>query len=244
MRPVARSLLALALALPAFAVAGGSGGPLSSSSPDGTFPAGQVLTRLAQPAVTLEAVNAFKWNGIAGIRVRAGGAVQVFPAWRSISNPTFWPTLQAADLTGDGKPEILAQLMVGEGTGYAVFDARVLALPNATNPDATNPDATNAGLRELKVAEPLNAIRARVTFAPGFVTIGGVRHTLDLPEGAPAVPSRIGDQLRWSVRGGRLVAEATVQQDWAFSGTLLLIYRVQGGAFVPDRVEYDASIRD
>ncbi|THF70726.1 hypothetical protein E7T06_06215 [Deinococcus sp. Arct2-2] len=230
MRPVARSLLALALALPALAVAGGSGDP----RPDGTFPAGQVLTRLAQPAVTLEAVNAFKWNDIVGIRVRAGGAVRVFPAWRSISNPTFWPTLQAADLTGDGKPEVLAQLMVGEGTGYAVFDARVLALP----------DATTAGLRELKVAEPLNAIRARVTFAPGAVTLGGVRHTLDLPEGVPTVSARIGDQLHWSVRSGRLVAEAVVQQEWAFSGTLLLIYRVQDGAFVPDRVEYDASIQD
>ncbi|ANE42517.1 hypothetical protein [Deinococcus puniceus] len=229
-RPVARSLLALALALPAFAVAGGSGGPRS----DGTFPAGQVLARLAQPAVTLEGVRAFKWNDITGIRVRAGGAVRVFPAWRSIGNPTFWPTLQAADLTGDGRPEVLAQLMVDEGTGYAIFDARVLALP----------DALNGELWELNVAEPLNAIRARVTFAPGAVIVGGVRHTLDLPEGAPAVPSRIGDQLRWSVRGGRLVAEATVQQDWAFSGTLLLIYRVQGGNLVPERVEYDARIQD
>lgn len=234
MRPAARSLPALALALSAFALAGGSGGPLSKSSPDGTFRAGQVLAQVTQPNVTLEAVNAFKWNDIAGMRVRAGGAVQVFPAWRSISNPTFWPTLQAADLTGDGKPEVLAQLMVGEGTGYAVFDARVLALP----------DAANAGLRELKVAEPLNALRARVTFAPGAVTLGGVRHTLDLPEGVPTVSARIGDQLHWSVRGGRLVAEAVVQQDWAFSGTLLLTYRVQGGGFVPDRVEYDPSIQD
>lgn len=232
-RPIARSLLALALALPAFAVAGGSGGPLPSS-PDGTYRAGQVLAQLAQPTVRLEAVNAFKWNDIAGMRVRAGGAVRVFPAWRSISNPTFWPTLQAADLTGDGRPEVLAQLMVDEGTGYAVFDARVLALP----------DSRNAGLRELKVAEPLQALRARVTFSPGVVSIGGVQHALDLPEGVPAVPARIGDQLHWSVRGGHLVAEAMVQQDWAFSGTLLLTYRVQGGAFVPERVEYDASIRD
>jgi hypothetical protein len=229
-RPVAQSLIALALALSAAALAGGSGGPRS----DGTFPAGQVLARLAQPALTLEAMSAFKWNDIAGMRVRAGGVVVVFPAWRSISNPTFWPTLQAADLTGDGRPEVVAHLMVGEGTGYAVFDARVVALP----------DATHAGLHELKVAEPLQALRARVTFSPGAVSIGGVRHALDLPEGTPAVVSRIGDQLHWSVRGGRLVAEATVQQDWAFSGTLLLIYRVHGGAFVPDRVEYDASVRD
>jgi hypothetical protein len=182
----------------------------------------------------LEAVNGFRWNDITGMRVRAGGAVRVFGAWRSIANPTFWPTLQAADLPGDGRPEVLAQLMVGEGTGYAVFDAHVLALP----------DARNAALRELKVADPLGAIRARVTFLPSALTIGGVRHTLELPEGVPAVASRIGDQLHWSVRGGRLVAEAVVQQDWAFLGTLLLTYRVQGGGFVPDRVEYDPSIQD
>lgn len=228
-RPTAL-LSALALALSAAALAGGSGGPRS----DGTYSAGQVLAQLSQPAVRLEAVSAFKWNNIAGMRVRAGGAVRVFLAWRSISNPTFWPTLQAADLTGDGRPEVLVQLMVGEGTGYAVFDAHVLALP----------DAQNAGLRELKVADPLEAIRARVGFAPNFVSIGGVQHALDLPEGTPAVAARIGDQLHWSIRGGRLVAEAMVQQDWAFSGTLRLVYRVQGGAFVPDRVEYDASIQE
>ena len=235
MRRPAALLLPLALALSPLALAGGSGGPRPENiHPDGTYAAGQVLARLQHPAVTLEAVSGFRWNDITGMRVRAGGAVRVFGAWRSIANPTFWPTLQAADLTGDGRPEVLAQLMVGEGTGYAVFDAHVLALP----------DARNAALRELKVADPLGAIRARVTFLPSALTIGGVRHTLELPEGVPAVASRIGDQLHWSVRGGRLVAEAVVQQDWAFSGTLLLTYRVQGGEFVPDRVEYDPSIQD
>ncbi|MFB9991707.1 hypothetical protein ACFFLM_06970 [Deinococcus oregonensis] len=50
---------------------------------------------------------------------------------------------------------LLARLMAGEGTGYAVFAAHLLALSDVANP----------GPRELKIADPPKATRARITFA-------------------------------------------------------------------------------
>ncbi|MFB9991706.1 hypothetical protein ACFFLM_06965 [Deinococcus oregonensis] len=63
-----------------------------------------MLAWLQQPAVTLEAASGFRWErGIAGMcagRRRGEGGCGTLLHQQS---STFWPTLQAADLTGDGR---------------------------------------------------------------------------------------------------------------------------------------------
>lgn len=211
-----------ALVCSAFALAAAQ--QVAVPTPTGGIPAGTVVASSENPSIKVQTLKAVNLEDFQGLRVTAGKVSRTFPSWRAISNPTFWPELTVQDLTGDKRPEVLVTLMTDEGTGVAVYDARVLTLPD---------------LRERPVVAPVPALLQRVKFGVGKLTLGGKTVKLKLPEGDFNEPARIGDQVRWSVRGGKLTAAVEVQQQWAFIGRLYLSYRLAGGQFVPDTVSYD-----
>ncbi|MBZ9750457.1 hypothetical protein K7W42_06235 [Deinococcus sp. HMF7604] len=216
--------LPLALTLAAsFALAGGAELPL----PAGRVPAGFLVARQASPPVRVTALAPEREGFLTGLRVQAGSVSRTFPAWQTLSNPTFWPSVMTTDVTGDGVHELLITLMTDEGTGFAVYDARVLRLPD---------------LREWSVTPPVPYLRAQVRFGPTTLTVGGREVRLPLPDDdfGPD-PARIGDQVRWAVRSGHLTALVEVQKEWAFVGRLVLTYRAQNGQLVPAAVAYDPS---
>ena len=161
------------------------------------------------------------------LRVTVGKVTRTFPAWRAISNPTFWPGLAVGDVTGDRHADLVVTLMTDEGTGVAVYDVRALTLPD---------------LREIPVSPPLPYLRAHVRFGAASLAFSGRVVRLPLPEGADGPHhARVGDQVRWDVRGGHLTALVEVQKDWAFTGRLVVVYRSQAGHLVPASVTYDPS---
>ena len=164
-----------------------------------------------------------------GLRVTSGTVTRTFPAWRTLSNPTFWPGLSVTDLNGDARPEVLVTLMTDEGTGVAVYDARILSLPD---------------LREWPVTPPIPYLRQQVRFGANSLTLPGRSVKLPPLPGLRGEAARIGDQVRWTVQRGRLTALVEVQRAWAFTGRLVLTYRAQGGRLIPDRVHFDPTPLD
>ena len=199
-------------------------------TPTGGIPAGATVARHEWPAVTVQTTAPARQGWLTGLRVTAGGTTRTFPAWRTISNPTFWPGLSVTDLNGDARPEVLVTLMTDEGTGVAVYDARVLTLPD---------------LREWPVTPPVPYLRQQVRFGANSLTLPG--RSVKLPP-LPGVPrteaARVGDQVRWTVQGGQLTALVEVQRAWAFTGRLVLTYRAQAGRLIPDRVRFDPTPLD
>lgn len=198
-------------------------------TPTGGIPAGATVARHEGPAVTVQTTAPARAGWLTGLRVTAAGTTRTFPAWRTISNPTFWPGLSVTDLNGDGAPEVLVTLMTDEGTGVAVFDARVLSLPD---------------LREWPVTPPVPYLRQQVRFGPNTLTLPGRSVNLPPLPGLRGEAARIGDQVRWAVQGGQLTALVEVQRAWAFTGRLVLTYRAQGGRLIPDRVRFDPTPLD
>ena len=218
-------IAALSLLLSQSAVAGQV--PVPSPSPYGRLPAGTMVAQFIRPEVKLLTLKPVLSQDVQGLRVIAGPVTRTFPAWRSISNPTFWPGLAVNDVTGDRHADLVVTLMTDEGTGVAVYDVRVVTLPN---------------LREIAVAPPLPYLRAHVRFGAASLAFRGRVVRLPLPEGAGGPHhARIGDQVRWDVRGGHLMALVEVQKDWAFTGRLVVVYRSQAGQLVPASVTYDPS---
>jgi hypothetical protein len=196
-------------------------------SPYGSLPAGTVVAQFVRPGVKLLTLKPVRSGDLQGLRVTAGSVTRTFPAWRAISNPTFWPGLAVNDVTGDRHADLVVTLMTDEGTGVAVYDVRVLTLPS---------------LREMAVAPVLPYLRAHVRFEAASLAFGGHVVRLPLPEGASGPQhARIGDQVHWDVRGGHLTALVEVQKDWAFTGRLVVAYRSQAGHLVPASVTYDPS---
>ncbi|GAA5437461.1 hypothetical protein [Deinococcus aquaticus] len=199
-------------------------------TPTGGIPAGATVARHEGPNLTVQTTAPAREGLLSGLRVTAGTVTRTFPAWRTLSNPTFWPGLTVTDVGGDRQPELLVTLMTDEGTGVAVYDARVLTLPD---------------LREWPVTPPLPYLRQQVRFGTGSLILPD--RTVKLPA-LPGVPrtgaARIGDQVRWTVQGGHLTALVEVQRDWAFTGRLVLTYRAQGGRLIPDQIRFDPTPLD
>jgi len=195
-------------------------------TPTGGIPAGATVARHEGPAVTVQTTAPARAGWLTGLRVTAGGTTRTFPAWRTISNPTFWPGMTVTDLSGDGHPEVLVTLMTDEGTGVTVFDARVLGL---------------ADLREWPVTPPVPYLRQQVRLGTHSLTLPGLSVKLPPLPGLRGEAARIGDQVRWTVQEGRLTALVEVQRAWAFTGRLVLTYRAQGGRLIPDRVRFDPT---
>lgn len=101
-------------------------------TPTGGIPAGATVARHEGPDLTVQTTAPAREGLLSGLRVTSGTVTRTFPAWRTLSNPTFWPGLSVTDLNGDARPEVLVTLMTDEGTGVAVYDARVLTLPDRT----------------------------------------------------------------------------------------------------------------
>ncbi len=201
--------------------------PVPPPSPYGSIPAGTVVAQFVRPDVKLLALKPVPSGYFQGLRVTAGPVTRTFPTWRSISNPTFWPGLAVGDVTGDRHADLVVTLITDEGTGVAVYDARVLSLPD---------------LREMAVAPPLPYLRAHVRFGAASLAFNGHVVRLPLPEGADGPHhARVGDQVRWDVRGGHLTALVEVQKAWAFTGRLVVVYRSRAGRLVPASVTYDPS---
>lgn len=198
-------------------------------TPTGGIPAGATVARHEGPAVTVQTTAPARAGWLTGLRVTAAGTTRTFPAWRTISNPTFWPGLIVTDLTGDARPEVLVTLMTDEGTGVAVYDARILSLPD---------------LREWPVTPPIPYLRQQVRFGANSLTLPGRSVKLPPLPGLRGEAARIGDQVRWTVQRGRLTALVEVQRAWAFTGRLVLTYRAQGGRLIPDRVHFDPTPLD
>ncbi len=176
------------------------------------------------PEITLYPLKNLQEGFIVGIQVNAGKVSRSFPAWRSISNPTFWPAVEVKDLTGDKNPELLVHLMIDEGTGVAIFDAHVLTLPD---------------LRELPISAPISALKKMVTLQKGQIVLNGKTIKLTLPEGISRnTQVEFGDHLEWSVVAGKLVATADIRMSWASVADLKLSYKLSGGKFVPDAIRY------
>ncbi|MGM9320680.1 hypothetical protein [Deinococcus aquaticus] len=196
-------------------------------TPAGGIPAGATVARHEGPNLTVQTTAPAREGLLSGLRVTAGTVTRTFPAWRTLSNPTFWPGLSVTDVGGDRQPELLVTLMTDEGTGVAVYDARVLTLPD---------------LREWPVTPPLPYLRQQVRFGTGSLILPD--RTVKLPA-LPGVPrteaARIGDQVRWTVQGGHLTALVEVQRDWAFTGRLVLTYRAQAGRLIPDQIRFDPT---
>lgn len=199
-------------------------------TPTGGIPAGATVARHEGPDLTVQTTAPAREGLLSGLRVTSGTVTRTFPAWRTLSNPTFWPGLSVTDLNGDARPEVLVTLMTDEGTGVAVYDARVLTLPD---------------LREWPVTPPLPHLRQQVRFGTGSLTLPDRTVKLPARPGVPrSVAARIGDQVRWTVQGGQLTALVEVQRDWAFTGRLVLTYRAQGGRLIPDRIRFDHAPLD
>ncbi|MFT2721815.1 hypothetical protein ACMT4L_17630 [Deinococcus sp. A31D244] len=196
-------------------------------TPTGGIPAGATVARHEGPNLTVQTTAPAREGLLSGLRVTAGTVTRTFPAWRTLSNPTFWPGLSVTNVGGDRQPELLVTLMTDEGTGVAVYDARVLTLPD---------------LREWPVTPPLPYLRQQVRFGTGSLILPD--RTVKLPA-LPGVPrteaARIGDQVRWTVQGGHLTALVEVQRDWAFTGRLILTYRTQAGRLIPDQIRFDPT---
>ena len=199
-------------------------------TPTGGIPAGATVARHEGPNLTVQTTAPAREGLLSGLRVTAGTVTRTFPAWRTLSNPTFWPGLIVTDVGGDRQPELLVTLMTDEGTGVAVYDARVLTLPD---------------LREWPVTPPLPYLRQQVRFGTGSLILPD--RTVKLPA-LPGVPrteaARIGDQVRWTVQGGHLTALVEVQRDWAFTGRLVLTYRAQARRLIPDQIRFDPTPLD
>lgn len=214
-----RPLLAALLLLPAQAA------QVPVPTPTGGKPAGTVIARHVSPDVTLRTLSAVTTQDFQGLHVTAGPVTRAFPAWRSISNPTFWPGLTVTDVTVDHQPDLLVTLMTDEGTGVAVFDAHVLSLPD---------------LREWPVTPPVPYLRAHVRLNTHSLTLPDRSVKLPTLPGVPHTePARIGHQVRWTVQDGHLTALVEVQRAWAFTGRLVLTYRAQGGQLIPDHIRFD-----
>ncbi|AWT36703.1 hypothetical protein GCM10008956_38230 [Deinococcus arenae] len=198
-------------------------------TPTGGIPAGATVAQHEGPAVTVQTTAPARAGWLNGLRVTAGGTTRTFPAWRTISNPTFWPGVTVTDLSGDGHPEVLVTLMTDEGTGVAVYDARVLGRPD---------------LREWPVTPPVPYLRQQVRLSTHSLTLPGRSVKLPPLPGLRGEAARIGDQVRWTVQEGRLTALVEVQRAWAFTGRLVLTYRAQGERLIPDRVRFDPTPLD
>lgn len=198
-------------------------------TPTGGIPAGATVARHEGPDLTVQTTAPAREGLLSGLRVTAGLVTRTFPTWRTLSNPTFWPGLSVTDLTGDAQPEVLVALMTDEGTGVAVFDARVLGLPD---------------LREWPVTPPVPYLRQQVRLGTHSLTLPGRSVKLPPLPGLRGEAARIGDQVRWTVQEGRLTALVEVQRGWAFTGRLVLTYRAQGGRLIPDRVRFDPTPLD
>lgn len=198
-------------------------------TPTGGIPAGATVARHEGPDLTVQTTAPAREGLLSGLRVTAGPVTRTFPTWRTLSNPTFWPGLSVTDLTGDAQPEVLVALMTDEGTGVAVFDARVLGLPD---------------LREWPVTPPVPYLRQQVRLGTHSLTLPGRSVKLPPLPGLRGEAARIGDQVRWAVQGGQLTALVEVQRAWAFTGRLVLTYRAQGGRLIPDRVRFDPTPLD
>lgn len=123
--------------------------PAPPPSPYGSVPAGTVVAQFVRPDVKLQALKPVSSGYLQGLHVTAGPVTRTFPAWRSISNPTFWPGLAVGDVTGDRHADLVVTLMTDEGTGVAFYDVRVVTLPD---------------LREIAVSPPLPYLRTHVRF--------------------------------------------------------------------------------
>lgn len=198
-------------------------------TPTGGIPAGATVARHEGPNLTVQTVAPAREGLLSGLRVTAGTVTRTFPAWRTLSNPTFWPGLSVTDLSGDARPEVLVTLMTDEGTGVAVYDARVLSLPD---------------LREWPVTPPVPYLRQQVRFGANTLTLPGRSVKLPPLPGVRGEAARIGDQVRWTVQGGHLTALIEVQRDWAFTGRLVLTYRAQAGRLIPDQIRFDPTPLD
>ena len=108
-------IAALSLFLSQFVVAGQV--PVPSPSPYGRLPAGTLVAQFIRPEVKLLTLKPVLSEPLQGLRVSAGLVTRAFPAWRSISNPTFWPGLAVGDVTGDRHADLVVTLMTDEGTG-------------------------------------------------------------------------------------------------------------------------------
>ncbi|GGS27608.1 hypothetical protein [Deinococcus knuensis] len=195
-------------------------------TPTGGIPAGATVARHEGPAVTVQTTAPAREGWLTGLRVTAGTVTRTFPAWRTISNPTFWPGLSVTDLNGDAQPEVLVTLMTDEGTGVAVYDARVLSLPD---------------LHEWPVTPPVPYLRQQVRLGSRSLTLPGRSVKLPPLPGLRGEAARIGDQVRWTVQEGSLTALVEVQRAWAFTGRLVLTYRAQNGRLIPDQIRFDPT---
>ncbi|NTY01155.1 hypothetical protein [Deinococcus sp. JMULE3] len=171
MRPLC--LLLAASLLPAHAA------QVPVPTPTGGIPAGATVARHEGPNLTVQTTAPAREGWLTGLRVTAGGTTRTFPAWRTISNPTFWPGLSVTDLGGDARPEVLVTLMTDEGTGVAVYDARVLSLPD---------------LREWPVTPPVPYLRQQVRFGSNTLTLPG--RSVKLPHCRACVARRPASAIR------------------------------------------------
>jgi hypothetical protein len=81
-----------------------------------------------------------------GFTVKTENKIQSFP-WVNVTNPTYSPTINIADINADGKDEIIILLITGYGTGAHMEEIHVLSFEDLT---------------ELNIEDPFEAISSNV----------------------------------------------------------------------------------
>ncbi|MDA5109062.1 hypothetical protein QO009_002294 [Brevibacillus aydinogluensis] len=168
-------------------------------TPEGPTP----IARLQQDQTTLYALK--EKDGLyTPLLAEHQGQFKLFD-WKSVTNPSYAPTIESKDLTGDGKNELIFILTTGYGTGALTQDVHVL-----------QPDTWE----ERKVPDPVETLKqhmtSKVTKEQVEITVGG-KTTVIPANKIPAEPSTwfsslgIGGIVTYETKGDALLARVPAQ---------------------------------
>lgn len=74
--------------------------------------------------------------------------INSFPSWANVTNPTYIPTINVADVDDDGKDEVIIVLTTGYGTGVGKREIHILNMED---------------LSEISIENPFEAINKKIT---------------------------------------------------------------------------------